>query len=403
MPPWMQRTCRLRAVSDLQSICSRRYAATGRPVHAGDSERTRQVTSFYYQSAIDQAASKASVRLMPATMLYSGRSVDGSHLLRSAEYLHKEMPIRLAHRITGFRGLPFIVGCNPSIFAVHELYIRAFNQITDFPAVTDLELEAGFSEMLTQLLDEHKDVISMLAEGFNESRIHIQDDELVKQFLDKTLTSRLATRMLCEHHLLLHDVKPNQIGIIFINFSPKNLIEKNVERTRKLCLEKYGKAPEVRLSGHLSVTFAYIPQPLDYMLFEVLKNAMRATVESHVDMDSDHLPPINISVANNDVDFIIRISDMGGGIKHEVLHRVWDYGFTTPGVTEKWSDYRIFERTSSYKSPDSLTGYGFGLPSCRAYAEYLNGDIRLQTMQGIGTDVYIRLRHIDGKLESFRI
>lgn len=39
-------------------------------------------------------------------------------------------------------------------------------------------------------------------------------------------------------------------------------------------MEKYGKAPEVKLGGHLSVNFSYIPQPLDYMFFEVLKNAM---------------------------------------------------------------------------------------------------------------------------------
>ena len=44
---------------------------------------------------------------------------------------------------------------------------------------------------------------------------------------------------------------------------------------RKLCIDKYGKAPEVRLNGHLSATFSYIPQPLDYILCEVLKNAMR--------------------------------------------------------------------------------------------------------------------------------
>jgi [3-methyl-2-oxobutanoate dehydrogenase (acetyl-transferring)] kinase len=47
--------------------------------------------------------------------------------------------------------------------------------------------------------------------------------------------------------------------------------------------------------------------------------------------------------------------------------------------------------------------YGFGLPVCGAYAEYLGGSLSLDTMQGIGTDVFIRLRHIDGKLESFRI
>lgn len=47
--------------------------------------------------------------------------------------------------------------------------------------------------------------------------------------------------------------------------------------------------------------------------------------------------------------------------------------------------------------------FGFGLPTSRAYAEYLGGSLRLQSLQGIGTDVYLRLRHIDGREESFRI
>lgn len=47
--------------------------------------------------------------------------------------------------------------------------------------------------------------------------------------------------------------------------------------------------------------------------------------------------------------------------------------------------------------------FGFGLPTSRAYAEYLGGSLSVQSMQGIGTDVYLRLRHIDGKGESFRV
>ena len=35
----------------------------------------------------------------------------------------------------------------------------------------------------------------------------LQDDNLVKSFLDRTLTSRLGIRMLAEHHLALHDEK----------------------------------------------------------------------------------------------------------------------------------------------------------------------------------------------------
>jgi hypothetical protein len=45
---------------------------------------------------------------------------------------------------------------------------------------------------------------------------------------------------------------------------------------------------------------------LDYILPELLKNAVRATVESHTGMKGPAMPPIQITVANNDTDFIIK-------------------------------------------------------------------------------------------------
>ncbi|KAH7956446.1 hypothetical protein HPB52_009826 [Rhipicephalus sanguineus] len=94
------------------------YASKGATAETQPKDKSRTVQSFYNQSAIDVAAAKPSVRLTPTTILYSGKSPDGSHLLRSAQYLHKELPVRIAHRIAGFRNLPFIVGCNPTILAV---------------------------------------------------------------------------------------------------------------------------------------------------------------------------------------------------------------------------------------------------------------------------------------------
>ena len=44
---------------------------------------------------------------------------------------------------------------------------------------------------------------------------------------------------------------------------------------RNMCEIKYGHAPEVKINGHLNATFPYIPQPLDYVLHEMLKNSMR--------------------------------------------------------------------------------------------------------------------------------
>ncbi|XP_036783198.1 3-methyl-2-oxobutanoate dehydrogenase [lipoamide] kinase, mitochondrial isoform X2 [Manis pentadactyla] len=338
-------------------------------------ERSKTVTSFYNQSAIDVAAEKPSVRLTPTMMLYSGRSQDGSHLLKSARYLQQELPVRIAHRIKGFRSLPFIIGCNPTILHVHELYIRAFQKLTDFPPIKDQADEAQYCQLVRQLLDDHKDVVTLLAEGLRESRKHIEDEKLVRYFLDKTLTSRLGIRMLATHHLALHEDKPDFVGIICTRLSPKKIIEKWVDFARRLCEHKYGNAPRVRINGHVAARFPFIPMPLDYILPELLKNAMR-------------------------------ISDRGGGIAHKDLDRVMDYHFTTAEASTQ--DPRIsplFGHLDMHSGGQSgpMHGFGFGLPTSRAYAEYLGGSLQLQSLQGIGTDVYLRLRHIDGREESFRI
>uniref|UniRef100_A0A7N8XAK5 Protein-serine/threonine kinase n=1 Tax=Mastacembelus armatus TaxID=205130 RepID=A0A7N8XAK5_9TELE len=359
-------------------------------------ERSKSVTSFYNQSGIDVSAEKASVRLTLATLLYSGKSPEGHHILSSAKYLHKELPVRIAHRIKGFRSLPFIIGCNPTILQV----VRA--QLSS--CINDQDVEARFCKLVQQLLDDHKDVVTMLAQGFKECRRHIQDETIIRNFLDTTLCSRLGIRMLATHHLALHEENPDFVGIICRRLSPKKIIEKWVDFARRLCEHQYGNSPRVRINGHVAARFPFIPLPLDYILPELLKNAMRATMESHLDTPYN-VPDVVVTIANNDIDFVIRISDRGGGIPHNIVDKVMDYHFST--AEESAQDPRmsnLFNNiTNSGNQSSPMHGFGFGLPTSRAYAEYLGGSLSIQSMQGIGTDVYLRLRHIDGKGESFRV
>ncbi|NWU73771.1 BCKD dehydrogenase, partial [Pterocles burchelli] len=316
-----------------------------------------------------------SVRLTPTTMLYSGRSQDGSHILKSARYLQQELPVRIAHRIKGFRSLPFIIGCNPTILHVHELYIRAFQKLSDFPPIQARGEEARYCALLRQLLEDHKDVVTLLAEGLRECRRHIQDDSLLRPFLDKTLTSRLGMRMLAAHHLALHEDKPDFVGIICTRLSPKKLIEKWVDFAR----------------GSIGASVGW----------------HRATMESHLDTPYN-VPDIVVTIANNDIDLVIRISDRGGGIPHDLLDKVTEYHFTTAEASAQdprlgGGPFRNLMDPAHSGQPGPMHGFGFGLPTSRAYAEYLGGSLCLQSLQGVGTDVYLRLRHIDGKAESFRI
>ena len=49
--------------------------------------------------------------------------------------------------------------------------------------------------------------------------------------------------------------------------------------------------------GRTDLTFPYVPSHLSYMLLELLKNSMRATVETH---GTDNMPPIKIVIADGE-------------------------------------------------------------------------------------------------------
>ena len=62
--------------------------------------------------------------------------------------------------------------------AVHELYIRAFHILNDFPEILTAADEEKYSQVLRELLDDHKNVVSQLAQGFKECRKHIKVKKL---------------------------------------------------------------------------------------------------------------------------------------------------------------------------------------------------------------------------------
>jgi [3-methyl-2-oxobutanoate dehydrogenase (acetyl-transferring)] kinase len=233
------------------------------------------VTSFYCQTAIEQLAAKQSTRLTPLTMMYIGKTEDGTHLLRSAQYLQKDLPIRFAHRIDDFRNLPFVVACNPLLLELHERFIKIFHTLHSFPSIKTLEQEKEFTELLRNTLSSTSDTLPLLVEGFRESKRHIKQETLVRNFLDRALTSRLAIKMLIEHHIALRKDKPNYIGAICMSFSPKKLVESAAEYAKKVCRTEYGIAPNVKIDGHIHSTFPYIATPLHYIIPEMLKNAFR--------------------------------------------------------------------------------------------------------------------------------
>ena len=146
-------------------------------------------------------------------------------LLRSGQFLQKELPVRLARRLKDMQNLPFIVGMNPYVKSVYSLYRRSFEELARFPLISSLAQEREYTAMLTGLVEEHKDVIPILSKGMMECKRYISP-AAVKVFLDRKIHDRIGIRVLAEQHIALHsDNHAGYAGIINTRLNPTSLIQ----------------------------------------------------------------------------------------------------------------------------------------------------------------------------------
>ncbi|NWR99474.1 PDK2 kinase, partial [Motacilla alba] len=85
--------------------------------------------------------------------------------------------------------------------------------------------------------------------------------------------------------------------------------------------------PPPACNSEQPVSIVYVPSHLYHMLFELFKNAMRATVESHE--SSPRLPAIRVMVALGQEDLSIRMSDRGMGVPLRKIERLFSYMYST--------------------------------------------------------------------------
>lgn len=62
-----------------------------------------------------------------------------------------------------------------------------------------------------------------------------------------------------------------------------------------------------------------------HIIFELLKNSLRAVVERFGEDYEGEYPPIKVVVAAGKEDITIKISDEGGGIPRSAIPLIWTY------------------------------------------------------------------------------
>ena len=262
-----------------------------------------------------------------------------------------------------------------------------------------------FSECLTSVRKRHDAVVTTMAQGIRDYGTTLQGtnkdkystevfEQDIQSFLDRFFMSRIGIRMLIGQQLALMEGKfaKDYVGIICTHTNIKETIGHATQLAQQICEDWYGmyEAPKVIIECNENLRYMYIPAHLSHMIFEVVKNSLRAVVERYgTDLEASKYPPITIVVGDGSEDFTIRISDKGGGIPRSVQKRVWLYNYTTvkdaPDIDPEFSEPMM-------NAP--MAGFGYGLPITRLYARYFGGDVILQSIEGYGTDVYMHLNKL---------
>jgi pyruvate dehydrogenase kinase 2/3/4 len=337
-------------------------------------------------------------------------------IMQDADFLRQEIPIRLAHRIRDLDRVPMMRDM-PSVQAVKGIYVQSFLEMVDFPVINTVQEEQEFASMLEALYVKHANVLVNMARGAYQLReavrsgmvqgseaadhgLEFESMDQCHKFLDRFYMSRIGIRVLAGQYLALRaEPVENYIGMICSKTSPSEVVQLAANDARLMCLRRYGRAPQVEIIGCLDLTFPYIPSYLRYVVLELLKNALRATAETHENART--LPDVTVIIADGteNEDVVIKISDQGGGIARSQMDKIWSYLFTTadPKIQEAFVD----EKDHSNLSP--IAGFGYGLPISRSYCRYFGGDLDIMSMEGYGTDVFLYLKRLGDSKEPIPV
>ncbi|XP_066391315.1 pyruvate dehydrogenase (acetyl-transferring) kinase, mitochondrial-like [Miscanthus floridulus] len=326
-------------------------------------------------------------------MMEFGSRPTPRNLLLSAQFLHKELPIRFARRALELESLPFGLSNKPAILKVRDWYLDSFRDIRYFPEVRSRNDELAFTQMINMVKMRHNNVVPTMALGVQQlkkelghsRKVPFEFDDQIHEFLDRFYMSRIGIRMLIGQHVALHDPQPSGvIGLINTRLSPIQVAQAACEDARAICLREYGSAPDINIYGDPNFTFPYVTHHLHLMLFELVKNSLRAVQERYMNSDKD-VPPVRIIVADGEEDVTIKVSDEGGGIPRSGLPRIFTYLYSTAKNPPELDRPNVGV---------TMAGYGFGLPISRLYARYFGGDLQIISMEGYGTDAYLHLSRL---------
>jgi pyruvate dehydrogenase kinase 2/3/4 len=325
----------------------------------------------------------ANKNVTPLKLKYIYDFGNQNKMKEQGNYLHSELPIRLAKRTIELEKLPEEIIKLETFQEIHELYINSFEKILNHPKPNSfLELES-FTALLGDIKYKHSNIESHVSNSITNYKFdnyikYTDDCKIIDDVLNNFYMSRIGIRFLIGQHLdtFNNNNTERYVGIIDKKCNPYNLILNSINKIKSMFILSDIDNIEFNIQGNNNIEFMYIPSHLEYIFFEILKNAVKAIID-----DNFKNPKINIFIEKGKQDILIKISDRGMGIQRDMSDYIFSYLYTST--------------LSVNMDQPILSGFGHGLGLSKLYSQYLGGDLKIISSEGIGTDAYIHIKTIN--------
>jgi len=167
--------------------------------------------------------------------------------------------------------------------------------------------------------------------------------------------------------LALHDRGLNLVRRV----NPLSISKSAIRDAQKVCAAHYGQAaPSVLIhTPNPDISTTYVEEFLHRNIYELLKNAMRATCETHLKNGSpvslglssassetaskSSLPPIKLVLVDGGEDVTIKISDEGGGMALSQMDKIWSYVHSgdSSNLRQPLSTQKVVPKITSTTTP----------------------------------------------------
>lgn len=242
------------------------------------------------------AAAGDKLRLVSAKFLHAelqvrfARYVRLSLLLGMAQYRSRVCVIRCTSAIMELSDLPLGLNTTASVQRAVAVYCNELQLLQRMEPPTTAATDVAFTASIAAAKARGTNLVPLICSGLQELKqtdlgsnalqlVSVQED--IMHRLDTFFLARIGIRMLIGQHVESLTHVGGRVELVNVEATVKNASARAAELCRRYC----GQAPGVEIhtaaANAQPAPFVYVESHLHHMVFELVKNSMRATVEYH--------------------------------------------------------------------------------------------------------------------------